>query len=198
MDRGRARSKQKLRSSLLLVLAGLVVAGFGFGVGNWFAPFLNPRPAALETVRPLAPPVAGSAQFLVTFRDPLGGLPWAVRTYRGRDGRLCPQVGQRRGNRLGLERGRRFVEEPIENGGYCASTLPVNVTVDYADDNRTPANEGRVVVFGVARPGSRIRIVGVERPPRVAIEPNGGCLAVFTDEVKRSDVRVRIATPRDE
>lgn len=144
-------------------------------------------PAALRTA---LDPRPGSVRLGPPVRDPRGGRPWRLRTWRTAAGDLCAQPGRATDRGFGLLFGERFAPLRFTQQPACGfGSLRV---LRIMSDPRDPqAQLVATVVFGVLRSGEGTPTVRAEDVRRRAATARGGFLAVLEGGVPKGEITVR-------
>lgn len=183
-----ARRRHRIPRRGLLLAAAVIVVSVGAATAADLISVGTPARNTLD-IPARSGPNSRPWKIDVTAPDPGRRLPWAVATYKAKDGTDCVLFGQASLGRLGEVTGGEFHPYPHDHVGFCGHLDRAKMffsTYPTADEPR------RVLVIGRARPG--IGFVTITEPGgkthRVNTGPDGAFLAVFDGNVDDTLIRV--------
>jgi hypothetical protein len=137
-----------MRRRLIFLLALVVAVAAGVASASAITAQMGDDVSASFDPADVQPDGSG-AVVPVTTADPDGRAPYALRVYRSKSGRTCPEVGHAKDGRFGqVDAGDGFHAVDLQPAGACADLTkdPVALAVNhYPANGKRPA---RAVVFG--------------------------------------------------
>ncbi|MBE2316555.1 hypothetical protein DVA67_011250 [Solirubrobacter sp. CPCC 204708] len=179
----RARRRRRRRGIAALAVTAVLGAGAVAGAARLIGvgePLNDPSPA-VPRYQPDGGPTLVAQQF-----DRERNVAWGVGVYTGKDGLECSIAGAVRGTQLGRIEGNAFRPYVGDYAGSCGDLSQQKLTIDIL------RSQGRSIVFGRVRPGTRV-VVAEHDGDRRRAEPGagGGYLFIFDGELAFDDVDVR-------